>query len=350
MVAPKKHKNIKRKRVKPQRADVAAVGLLHPGTARNLSDHVLVVNDDNYKWLPEASVDLVLTDPPFNIARDTNFHTYDGNTINSYRFDGVKGWDSYEQEDFLDMLKQWAGEFNRVLRPGGSFAIFCADAYVSHLIDALKEVGLSPRRTLTWQKPNAVPVNRKTMMMSACEYVVVGVKGSKATFNADLDLSQVDEGLDIEQVLVANKAAAVVEKAVRDAVASVVQSGRRRPAAIERAVKKSMRAAVGKVGEKVAAMYVEGDGYLYLRGCVPNQVSFNSKAGSRLHPTEKPVPLLRYLVKLLSNPGDLILDPFAGSGSTGEAAETAGRNAVLVERDSEYFDKASTRLKAKPLE
>jgi len=47
----------------------------------SLAGTALTVNDDNYLWLPDGSVDLVLTDPPFNIARDTNFHTYEKNTI-----------------------------------------------------------------------------------------------------------------------------------------------------------------------------------------------------------------------------------------------------------------------------
>jgi site-specific DNA-methyltransferase (adenine-specific) len=73
-------------------------------------------------------------------------------------------------------------------------------------------------------------------------------------------------------------------------------------------------------------------------------VTFNSKAGSRLHPTEKPVLLLKYLIELFSNKGDLILDPFAGSASTGEAAITTSRRAILVERDHEFYEKGSLRI------
>lgn len=336
---------VRRRPPAPTRAALPVVAAAAPGEDRSLSGSSLIVHDDNFAWLPDGSVDLVLTDPPFNIARDTNFHTYEGNTINSYRFDQDKGWDSHEQGDFIGLLNDWAQAFARVLRPGGTFAVFCADAYVSHLIDALHSAGLKPRRTLTWRKPNAVPINRKSMMMSACEYVVVGVKGSKATFNADLPMAAPGETIEIERLLVADKAAAVVDKAVRAAVSAVTDTGAARPAAIEAAVSKAVYGAALEAARRVAAMYVDGEGgHKILRGCVPNYVSLNSKAGNRLHPTEKPVELLSYLVKLLSQPGDVILDPFAGSGSTGEAAARAGRSCILVERDREFYRKAADRL------
>jgi len=318
--------------------------LRESGITASTNGMVLSAHTDNFAWLEDKSVDLVLTDPPFNIAQDTNFHTYEKNTINSYRFDEDKGWDSYSQDGFIKLLNDWAVEFARVLRPGGSFAVFCADTYLSHLIDALDAAGLNVRRTITWRKPNAVPVNRKTMMMSACEYIVMGVKGSKATFNADIDLTAIAEFADIEQVLVADKAAAIVERFVRDEVAKITTTGSTRPDEVTHAVLAALTTAVPQITERVRAMYSDVDGTQMLRGCVPNHVSFNSKAGNRLHPTEKPVPLLRYLVSLLSKPGDVVLDPFGGSGSTAEAAQALKRHAVLVEMDAEFYGREVKRL------
>jgi site-specific DNA-methyltransferase (adenine-specific) len=56
--------------------------------------------------------------------------------------------------------------------------------------------------------------------------------------------------------------------------------------------------------------------------------------------------LLRYLIELLSKPGDVLLDPFAGSSSLGEAALLTKRSAMLVERDEEFFEKGSKRIEA----
>jgi DNA modification methylase len=302
-------------------------------------DQIRIFHNDDFKFVPDGSIDLVLTDPPFNIARETNFHTYEGNTINSFKFDGDKGWDSNSPDEFRLLLRVWAVEFNRVLRAGGSFAIFCADEYLSDLINALREAGLKPRRTVTWRKPNAVPVNRKHLMMSACEYIVVGVKGGRATFNADLALSGAPTYEFPEIVNIADKICSILEGEIRkflktqpqrlerttlgDKISNVIED--HLPGAIERATKIYSNVSFASL-------------------CVPNYVSFNSKTGNRLHPTEKPVELLTYLLSLLSNDGDTILDPFSGSGSTGEASFLAGRKSILVEKDREFFEKSVERL------
>lgn len=310
------------------------------GNAVTSAGSVRLVHDSGYSWLPAGSIDLVLTDPPFNIARDTNFHTYEKNTINSYRFDEDKGWDSYSPEGFRELLANWSKEFARVLRPGGSFAVFCADEYLSDLISALKAAGLKPRRTLTWRKPNAVPVNRKHMMMSACEYIVVGVKGSKSVFNADIDLSGSDYLSDQEVVAVADKAATVMEQEVRKALSAL---GRRPSTSeIQALVERVVTSAAPEVAKRSVNIYSEDGKKAEL--CVPNLVTFNSKAGNRLHPTEKPVQLLRYLTELFSNPGDVVLDPFAGSASMGETALLTNRQAILIEQDQEFFAKGSARI------
>jgi site-specific DNA-methyltransferase (adenine-specific) len=70
--------------------------------------------------------------------------------------------------------------------------------------------------------------------------------------------------------------------------------------------------------------------------------------GNQLHPTQKPVSALRPLVEAYSAPGDLILDPFAGSGTTGVAALQTGRRFILIEKIAEYVFAARKRLKGPP--
>jgi site-specific DNA-methyltransferase (adenine-specific) len=62
------------------------------------------------------------------------------------------------------------------------------------------------------------------------------------------------------------------------------------------------------------------------------------------HPTEKPVGLCRHYIENSSAPGDLVLDPFMGSGTTVVAALRAGRRAVGVEQDPQWFDVACRRV------
>lgn len=65
------------------------------------------------------------------------------------------------------------------------------------------------------------------------------------------------------------------------------------------------------------------------------------------HPTVKPLDLMRWLVRLVTPPGGVILDPFAGTGTTGEAAQLEGFECIMIERDPEYFKDAENRLTIK---
>lgn len=69
---------------------------------------------------------------------------------------------------------------------------------------------------------------------------------------------------------------------------------------------------------------------------------FNQERG--LHPTQKPVALFDYLIRTYTNPGDLILDNCAGSGTTGVAAENLGRNSILIEKEPKYCEIIRKRM------
>jgi site-specific DNA-methyltransferase (adenine-specific) len=71
---------------------------------------------------------------------------------------------------------------------------------------------------------------------------------------------------------------------------------------------------------------------------------FNCEVG--LHPTQKPLPLMEYMVATYTNPGDLVIDPFMGSGTTGLACAKLGRRFIGIETDEKYFDAARARISA----
>jgi len=75
----------------------------------------------------------------------------------------------------------------------------------------------------------------------------------------------------------------------------------------------------------------------------PNILKFN-RTGNKLHPTQKPVALLQYLLEKFSNEAQTILDPFMGSGSTGVAAKNLNRNFIGIELDENYFNIAKERI------
>lgn len=76
---------------------------------------------------------------------------------------------------------------------------------------------------------------------------------------------------------------------------------------------------------------------------IPDVLDF-PYTGNKLHPTQKPVQALRPLIEAFTKPGDLVLDPFCGSGSTLAAAQKLGRNWIGIELDSEHHGTASKRL------
>lgn len=79
------------------------------------------------------------------------------------------------------------------------------------------------------------------------------------------------------------------------------------------------------------------------RGC-SNVLRVKNKVGKKHHPTEKPVDLMRILVENSTKPGDIVFDPFMGSGSTGIACVDTGRRFIGMELDKQYFDIAMNRI------
>ena len=75
-----------------------------------------------------------------------------------------------------------------------------------------------------------------------------------------------------------------------------------------------------------------------------NLISISPKRGGREHPTEKPVRLMQTLIEQSTDPGALVLDPFMGSGATGQGCMASGRRFIGIERDAGYFEIAQERI------
>lgn len=84
-------------------------------------------------------------------------------------------------------------------------------------------------------------------------------------------------------------------------------------------------------------------GALFNAHCRHAVLTYKTQPG-KIHPTQKPVPLLKDIISVSSNPGDMIFDPFMGSGSTGVAAFELGRKFFGIEKNKDWFDKAKERL------
>ena len=98
----------------------------------------------------------------------------------------------------------------------------------------------------------------------------------------------------------------------------------------------------GKTGEKEGYVYENKDGLYYPKTVL--EFSNVHHGNNCYHPTQKPVPLLEYLIKTYSNEGDCVLDNTMGSGSTGVACMNTGRNFIGIEKEETYFQIAKERI------
>jgi DNA modification methylase len=276
--------------------------------------------------IADLSVDLLLTDPPYNISESGAKPVWidpatgeNKNTIHSQKFSESfdQDWDSVTHEEFILQMESWAKFWFKKLRKGGSFAVFISDQYISYLWKIMESEGFEPKRVITWKKPAAVPFNRQVNLVSGCEYILWGIKPKgNRTFNADAG-----RGTIVERYTAADKISSIVYKYAKDAD---------NEADLEQVFARALADAQAMLKDRKRT----GD---IVQCVVPNTITYSGGSGKKIHPTQKPVEVLEYLIELLSNEGDTVLDTFAGSGSTGIAAQKRNRKFILIERDSKMF-------------
>ena len=94
------------------------------------------------------------------------------------------------------------------------------------------------------------------------------------------------------------------------------------------------------IGNKITRIRNADDGYRYPKSVL----KINKEINTNLHPTQKPIALLEYLIKTYTNEGDVVLDNCMGSGSTGVASVNTNRNFIGIELDEKYFNIAKERI------
>lgn len=285
--------------------------------------------------IADSSIDLLLTDPPYNISEDGANPVWidketglNKTTIHNQKFSESfeQDWDSVEHTEFLKQIDSWAKFWFSKLRKGGTFAVFISDQYVSYLWTIMENAGFEPKRVFTWKKPAAVPFNRQVNPVSACEYVLFGIKpGGKRTFNAD----SIEGGI-VERYASADKISSIVYKAVKDS---------KDLSNLDKIFAEAKKEATKMLLDRKRT--TEG----LVQCVIPNTITYSGGLGrNKIHPTQKPTEVLEYFIELLSNEGDTVLDTFAGSGSTGVACNKLNRNCILIERDTVMFSKMQERI------
>lgn len=221
------------------------------------------------KALEDWSIDQLITDPPYNISRETNFHT-----MHWHRWTSMDFWEwdkNFDLTNWLDLvipkLKRWA-----------NIVIFNDWKNLWDIHKRLEELWCETKRVLQYKKSNPAPFNRERLFVNACEYAIWAVKTTWKMKN------------DKNWKWVFNRRA--------------------------------------DKGHKFETWIFE---YPVQR--------------KQWHTTPKPVWLMKDIISILSNPWDIILDPFAWSWTTWLAAKELWRKYIMFEKEKESYDYAYNRLK-----
>lgn len=230
--------------------------------------------------LPSESVDLVFADPPYNLQLASELLR-----PNNTRVDGVDDeWDKFSSFAAYDQFSRaWLSECRRVLKPDGAMWVIGSYHNVFRLGAALQDLGFWIQNDIIWRKVNPMPNFRGKRFTNAHETLIWAGRDQKSrvTFNY--------ESL----------------KALNDDI--------------------QMRS-----------------DWLYPICAGPERLK--DDGGRKAHPTQKPEALLGRILLATTNVGDVVLDPFFGTGTTGAVAQRFGRRWIGIERDEDYARAARERI------
>lgn len=247
-------------------------------------DCIRVLNEE----IDRNSIDLIFADPPYNLSG--NGLKWEGNNTGGDWYMVNEEWDKMTPPEYMQFTRKWiAGSYN-ALKTGGSIYISCTYHNIAEAMIVLKQLDFKINNIITWNKTNAMPSMTRRVLTHSTEFVIWAVKGKNWIFNYK-DLKKINP----------EKQKDGTDKQMRDVWAMPLVQGRER---------------------------------------------LRNGNGRALHPTQKPEEMLKRIIVASSNRGDLILDPFAGSGTTTVVAKRLGRNWIGIEKKREYIEATKKRLQS----
>jgi len=232
------------------------------------------------------SIDMIFADPPYNLSG--NGLKWEGNKTGGDWYMVNEAWDKMSAPEYMQFTRKWIGGCHRVLKENGSLYISCTYHNIAEVMIVLKQLGFKINNVITWQKTNAMPNMTRRVFTHSTESVVWGVKGKKWVFNYE-ELKGINPNRQKDGSL----------KQMRDVWDLPLVQGKER-----------------------------------LR-------NGNKRA---LHPTQKPEEMLKRIITASSNKGDLVLDPFLGSGTTAVVAKRLRRKWIGIEKNQYYVEAAQKRI------
>ncbi|TRD23343.1 site-specific DNA-methyltransferase [Palleronia caenipelagi] len=230
--------------------------------------------------LPAGSVDLVFADPPYNLQLKGTLHRPDNSKVDAVD----DAWDKFSSFAAYDKFTTaWLKEARRILKPNGAIWVIGSYHNIFRVGATLQDLGYWILNDVVWRKTNPMPNFRGKRFTNAHETMIWASRdeGAKYTFNYDA-LKALNEGVQMRS----------------DWVLPIC-SGHER---------------------------------------------LKDADGAKAHPTQKPQSLLHRVLIGSTNPGDVVLDPFFGTGTTGAVAKMLGRDFIGIERDESYIEVAKRRL------
>ena len=230
--------------------------------------------------LPEGSVDLIFADPPYNLQLRGDLHRPDNSKVDAVD-DAWDQFDSFRVYD--DFTRAWLKAARRVLKPNGAIWVIGSYHNVFRLGAELQNQGYWILNDVVWRKSNPMPNFRGKRFTNAHETLIWASKNeaAKYTFNYEA-LKALNEGIQMRS----------------DWVLPICNGGER----------------------------------------------LKDENGDKAHPTQKPESLLHRVLVGTTNPGDVVLDPFFGTGTTGAVAKMLGREFIGIEREEKYRAVAEKRI------
>ncbi len=249
------------------------------------------------KKIDDGSIDLVFADPPFNIGYE--YDEYD---------------DRQDDEKYLDWCSEWIAEAHRILKPNGTFWLAIGDEYAAELkIAAQRKVGFTTRSWVIWYY--TFGVNCKYKFSRSHAHLFHFVKDAKNfTFNAD-------------------------DPEIRVPSARALVYGDKRANPKGRLPDDTWILRPQDFQSDAYGFTPEQDTWFFSR------VAGTFKERQGFHGCQMPEQLLGRIIRASSHEGDLVLDPFSGSGTTLAVAKKLGREFIGTELSKDYAKYASDRLK-----
>ncbi|MGH7951745.1 MAG: DNA-methyltransferase [Limisphaerales bacterium] len=274
------------------------------------------------KELPNESINLVVTSPPFALTRK-------------------KAYGNKEDHEYVEWFMPFADEIRRILKEDGSFVLDLGGAYrkgtptrslyqYELLIKLCNEGGFHLAQELFHYNPTRLP--------SPAEWVTVRRVRLKDSVNVVWWLSKTPHPKsDNRKVLLA------YSDAMQDLLNRQSYNSGKRPSEHDINATSFLTNNGGAIAPNVLALANSESNSGYIRRCKEN--------GLQLHPARFPVAFAEFFISFLTDEGDTVLDPFAGSGTTGEAAERMAREWMTMEINEDYILGSQMRFQddAQPL-